>query len=94
LDFKALLCGKISLDDLARPEISSLLNFEGILLPPFMEDMVEYLNSLEEIAKCNHIESIEELGEEETKKFSDSRSKEAGQYYHSQTGPDEYEEGR
>jgi hypothetical protein len=55
-----------------------LLNFEGILLPPFMEDMVEYLNSLEEIAKCNHIESIEELGEEETKKFSESRSKEAG----------------
>lgn len=78
MDFKALLCGKISLDDLARPEIYSLLNFEGILLPPFMEDMVEYLNSLEKIAKCNHIESIEELGEEETKKFSESRSKEAG----------------
>ena len=89
-----MLCGKISLDDLARPEISSLLNFEGILLPPFMEDMVEYSYSLEEIAKCNHIASLEELGEEETKKFSESRSKEAGKYYHSQTGPDEYEEGR
>ena len=48
-----------------------------------MEDMVEYFNSLEEIAKCNHIASLEELGEEETKQFSESRSKEAGQYYHS-----------
>ena len=36
-----------------------------------MEDMVEYLNSLEEIAKCNHITSIEDLGEEDSKKFSE-----------------------
>jgi len=59
-----------------------------------MEDMVEYFISLEEIAKYNHITSIEELGEEETKKFSEVRSKEAEQYYHSQTVQDEYEEGR
>lgn len=59
-----------------------------------MEDMIEYFSCLEVIAKCNHIVSIEELGEEETIKFSESRSKEAGPYYHSQTGPDEYEEGR
>jgi len=60
LDFKALLCGKISLDDLQREQIYTILNFEGMLLPPFMEDMEEYHRCLDEIAKWNHIESIEE----------------------------------
>ena len=42
----------------------------------------------------NYIASFEELEEEENKKFSERRFKEAGQYYHSQAGPDKYKEGR
>ena len=59
LDFKALLCGKISLYDLKRKEIFSILNYEGQLLPPFMNDMDEYMHCLDVIAECNHIETID-----------------------------------
>jgi len=55
----ALLCGKISLFDLKRKEIHSILNYEGQLLPPFMSDMEEYMNCLDIIAECNHIETQE-----------------------------------
>lgn len=59
LDFKGLLCGKISLEDMKREAITSILNFEGQLLPPFMQDMELYMNCLDEIAECNHI--VEEM---------------------------------
>lgn len=60
LNFKGLLCGKISWSDLDRPEINSILNYEGQLLPPFMDDMEEYMSCLDVIAKTNHIEDLEE----------------------------------
>ena len=55
LDFKGLMCGKISMQDIDRTEIYELLNYEDQLLPPFMEDMDEYMKCLDEIAKVNHI---------------------------------------
>jgi len=61
LNFKALLCGKISLQDLAREDIFSILKYEGQLLPPFMEDMDEYLRCLDVIAATNHIETEETM---------------------------------
>ena len=64
LDFKRLLCGKISLTDYHRPEIVDILNYEGQILPPFMEDMELYLACLDEIAECNHIEDIEIIDDE------------------------------
>jgi hypothetical protein len=36
-----------------------MLNFEGILLPHFMEDMDEYLRCLDVIATTNHIDEFE-----------------------------------
>lgn len=57
LHFKALLCGKISLDDYHRESIYSIINFEGVQYPPFMEDMQEYLRCLEIIGQVNHIEA-------------------------------------
>ena len=57
LHFKALLCGKISLDDYHRDAIYSIINFDGVQYPPFMEDMQEYLRCLEVIGQCNHIEA-------------------------------------
>lgn len=64
LDFKSLLCAKISLSDYHRPEIFRLLNYEGQILPPFMENMEDYLECLNEIAECNHIEDIEIIDED------------------------------
>jgi len=58
LDFKGLLCGKISLVDLKRDEISSILNYEELILPSFMDDMDEYMRCLDLIAETNHIESL------------------------------------
>lgn len=58
LDFKGLLCGKISLVDLKRDEISKMLNYEGLILPPFMNDMDEYMRCLDVIAETNHIEAL------------------------------------
>lgn len=55
LNFKALLCGKISLDDYDRESIYSILNYEGQLLPTFMEDMDEYRRCLDVIAETNHV---------------------------------------
>lgn len=63
LDFKALLCGKISLDDYHRDQIYSILVYDGQILPPFMEDMEEYHRCLDEIGKCNHILALDELSE-------------------------------
>ena len=65
LDFKRLLCGKISLTDYHRPEIVDILNYEGQILPPFMEDMDSYLDCLDEIAKYNHIEDVEIIESDE-----------------------------
>lgn len=49
------MCGKISLYDLDREAIYSILNYEGQLLPPFMADMDEYMRCLDVIAETNHI---------------------------------------
>ena len=65
------------------PKTSSLLNFDGILLPPFMSDMNEYVNCLEEIAKCNHISLIEEVIDEDPNIFAEDHSnKTLGPFYH------------
>lgn len=63
MNFKALLCGKISLYDYDREAIQSILNYEGQLLPPFMEDMDEYHSCLDVIADTNHIHEFEPTGE-------------------------------
>ena len=59
LNFKALLCGKISLHDYYREDIMNILNYEGQLLPPFMADMDEYMRCLDVIAQTNHIDEEE-----------------------------------
>lgn len=56
LNFKALMCGKISLKDLPREDVYCQLNYENLILPKFMENMEEYMQCLEIIAKTNHIE--------------------------------------
>ena len=44
-----------------RDEITSILNYENQLLPPFMEDMEDYMRCLDEIAVTNHIEEVESV---------------------------------
>ena len=39
LDFHGLYCGKMSLDDLARPSIAKKLQKDKIKLPPIMDNM-------------------------------------------------------
>lgn len=56
IDFIALYCGKLSLDDLKRPMIEKRLKKEGgLIFPTFMQTMEEYNKSLEIIAKTNFI---------------------------------------
>lgn len=55
LDFTAMMCSKISLEDLKKPEIMAQVNRETIVLPPCMADMEEYMRALEIIAATNHI---------------------------------------
>lgn len=43
-----------------------MLNYEGQILPPFMEDMDEYMRCLDEIGKCNHILAFDELTDRNT----------------------------
>jgi len=50
-----MICGKISLEDLKKPHIASILNKEGIVVPPCMVDMAEYMRALDIIAETNHI---------------------------------------
>ena len=59
LNFKALLCGKLSLEDYHRHEINSALIYDNQVLPLFMHDMVKYHFCLDQIARVNHIEDIE-----------------------------------
>ena len=66
LNFKSLLCGKLSLEDYHRPEISSKFNYENQVLPLFMHDMVKYHFCLDQIARVNHIEDIEIVIEDPT----------------------------
>ena len=66
LNFKSLLCGKLSLEDYHRPEINSKFNYENQVLPLFMHDMVKYHFCLDQIARVNHIEDIEIVIEDPT----------------------------
>ena len=63
LDFTGLMCGKISFDDLLKPNIAKKLEKEKIKLPPIFENMDEYMGALDVIAATNH---IPELGAAET----------------------------
>lgn len=49
------MCGKISYDDLTKPNIAKKLEKEKIKLPPYIENMDEYMAALDIIAKTNHI---------------------------------------
>ena len=49
------MCGKISLDDLIKPNIAKKLEKDKIKLPPFIENMDEYMAALDIVARTNHI---------------------------------------
>lgn len=55
LDFVALMCGKISLKDIQRPEIYLACDRDNLILPPFYSDMEDYMRCLDVIAETNHI---------------------------------------
>ncbi len=55
IDYIALFCGKLSLDDLKRPNIEKRIKKEEILLPYFIKNMDEYQKALDIIAKTNFI---------------------------------------
>ena len=56
IDFDGLYCGKLSLEDMKRPKIFNNFKKEKNLMPPFMDDMKEYMRALDIIAACNHVE--------------------------------------
>jgi hypothetical protein len=39
LDFIGLMCGKLSIEDVKKPNIAKRLKKDCITVPPFMEDM-------------------------------------------------------
>jgi len=58
IDFKGLMCGKLSIDEARRPMIERRLKKESILEPPFMQDYQKYLKALDIIAKTNFIDKL------------------------------------
>ena len=54
MDFLGLCCGKISLEDLRKPNIAKKLKKEQLTLPPFMQDMDRYMHALDIIAKMKN----------------------------------------
>jgi hypothetical protein len=51
-----LYCGKLSIDDLKRQAIEKRLKKDNILLPKFMDDMENYMRTLDVIARTNCID--------------------------------------
>jgi len=58
IDFKGLMCGKISIEEARRPEIERRLKKDAILEPAFMQDFSKYLKALDIIAKTNFIDKL------------------------------------
>jgi hypothetical protein len=57
IDFIALYCGKLSLEDLKRPQIEKRIKKDnGLIFPSFMTNMEEYNKTLDIIAKQNFID--------------------------------------
>ena len=56
IDFVGLYSGKLSLEDLKRPEIYKRIKKEDLILPRFMDDMEEYMKGLNLMAKTNFID--------------------------------------
>jgi hypothetical protein len=56
IDFVNLYCGKLSLEDVKRPNIEKRLKKEDLLLPSFMRNMDGYMSALNIIAKTNFID--------------------------------------
>ena len=59
LDFHGMCCGKISIEDMKRLSAQKKLKKEGIKIPPFMQDMDEYMRALDIIARVNHIDELD-----------------------------------
>lgn len=55
IDFRKLLCGKISLKDYLREDIEHLINCKGTILPSFMINMNTYHQCLDAIAYTNFV---------------------------------------
>lgn len=53
-----MCCGKISIEDMKRLSAQKKLKKEGIKIPPFMQDMDEYMRALDIIARVNHIDEL------------------------------------
>ena len=53
------MCGKISLADLPREDVYCKLKYDNCIMPPFMDNMEEYMQCLDVIAKTNHIEEVD-----------------------------------
>ncbi len=56
LDMRMLFVGKISIDDLGRPEIRAAVISEGTKLPYFVQQGEAYLSALDRIARSNFID--------------------------------------
>ncbi len=56
IDMRLLYTGKISVDDILRPEIVAKANLTATILPQFVRDSELYMKALDRIAATNFIE--------------------------------------
>lgn len=56
IDLQALFAGKISVDDVSRPDILSKIDREQMILPYFVKDIELFMKALDRIAAVNFIE--------------------------------------
>lgn len=50
LDFIALMCGKLSLDNVRNPIVQKKIARDKIVIPQFMQDMGQYMTALDILA--------------------------------------------
>jgi len=52
------MCGKLSIEDVKKPLILKKLKKDCITIPPFMQDMDQYMAALDIISTVNNIPAI------------------------------------
>lgn len=58
LDFVGLMCGKLSLEDIRKPVVVKKIKRECILIPPFMQNMEQYMQALDILSEVNNIPAL------------------------------------
>ena len=52
------MCGKLSIEDVKKPHIAKKLKKDCIIIPPFMQDMDQFMLAMDIISEVNNIPAL------------------------------------